>query len=543
VIDGVSYGLNTGMVGIGADNAKARIDNVAVQILPPTITLNTTDDFGDGVADRFTASNVGAWQIVAGRDVGTPVGIAGTPAVSTFDLKLQTASLLQVDTTLSTQSFGGLVFDYYAADNFKFAAIIAGQNQVVLGHYTKRGWTIDAAVTRTITAGVDYQLGISLKGTTASVSLNGQSAVGFVYNAAVVDGQAGFLSRDGSSSFDVVTIKTNDPAYTPTANRAPVAVSDSATTPRNTAVNIPVLANDTDADGNGLTVRTFTQPVSGTLVLNSNGTFTYTPTAGFSGTDTFTYKAFDGTDESNVATVTVRVNSAPVAVNDSASTTRDRAVVISPLANDTDADGNSLTVANLVQPANGSVVLNTNGTVTYTPRSGFTGTDTFTYQASDGFAVSNPATITVNVTAATPVTRTYSNTTALGLPDLATSRSTINITDVATIRDLNVQLNITHARDSDLQVTLIAPDGTRIALFSAVGGNGQNFVNTVLDDEATVAISAGTAPFTGSFRPATSLSLLDGKSLTGVWTLEIKDTVRRQTGTLNNWSLIIDQQP
>ena len=127
---------------------------------------------------------------------------------------------------------------------------------------------------------------------------------------------------------------------------------------------------------------------------------TYTPNPGFTGADSFTYTANDGLLDSNVATVSVTVepvNYAPVANDDSVSTDEDTAVTIAVLANDTDPDNDPLTVTNLAQPANGAVSLNQDNTVTYTPNPGFTGADSFTYTANDGFLDSNVATGSVIV--------------------------------------------------------------------------------------------------------------------------------------------------
>src|SRR6185503_10325872 len=258
----------------------------------------------------------------------------------------------------------------------------------------RSGWVVDQSVSKVIDAGVDYAFGVTLRGTSVSVTLNSQVVVSNAFNAVVVDGHFGLLTRGGATNFDNVSIKTDDPAFTPQANAAPIARDDSAATNRGVAVTISVLANDTDANNDLLTVTSITQPSSGSAVLNPNGTITYTPASGFTGTITFTYAASDGRAQSNVATVTVQVllppNSPPVAAYDGAITIRDTAVAIPVLANDTDADGQSLTVANLTQPATGtgSVVLNGDGTVTYTPASGFVGTATFTYQASDGVSLS-----------------------------------------------------------------------------------------------------------------------------------------------------------
>jgi hypothetical protein len=132
-------------------------------------------------------------------------------AVSTFSLGVSAPYRLQLDAVLSTQGSGGIVFDYYNAKNFKFAMILSGTNQVVIGHRTKKGWYIDTAVSRTITAGVDYQLSVSLVGTTVSVSLGGAPVVGYVYNSLVNDGQAGMFARTGLSSFNSITVKSEDP--------------------------------------------------------------------------------------------------------------------------------------------------------------------------------------------------------------------------------------------------------------------------------------------------------------------------------------------
>jgi hypothetical protein len=92
-----------------------------------------------------------------------------------------------------------------------------------------------------------------------------------------------------------------------------------------------------------------------------------------------------------------------------------------------------------------------------------------------------------------------------------------------------------------LTVFLISPSGTRIELFSAVGGRDDDFIDTELDDEAATSIVDGSAPFTGAYRPAGDLGILDGHSVQGTWALEVTDTSKRNTGTLNSWSLIVEQ--
>jgi subtilisin-like proprotein convertase family protein len=102
-----------------------------------------------------------------------------------------------------------------------------------------------------------------------------------------------------------------------------------------------------------------------------------------------------------------------------------------------------------------------------------------------------------------------------------------------------VTLNIQHTWDADLDVFLVSPAGTRVLLFSGVGGSGHDFTNTVLDDTAATPITLGSAPFTGSFRPQGQLSSLVGQSANGTWTLEVDDTGAPDNGTLLNWSLTL----
>jgi VCBS repeat-containing protein len=169
-----------------------------------------------------------------------------------------------------------------------------------------------------------------------------------------------------------------------------------------------VLANDTDADGDDLTATGLTQPANGEVVLTADGSFTYTPDAGFAGTDTFTYKASDGSATSAAATVTITVeegeeppvNTAPVAGSDAYAAVGGEPLTLPApgvLANDTDEDGNVLTATGVTQPANGTVTLAADGSFTYTSDAGFSGKDVFTYRADDGEDLSTPATVTITV--------------------------------------------------------------------------------------------------------------------------------------------------
>lgn len=123
------------------------------------------------------------------------------------------------------------------------------------------------------------------------------------------------------------------------------------------------------------------------------------------------------------------------------------------------------------------------------------------------------------------------------IPDLGYVISRFNVPTAGRVKDLRVQINnITHSYDGDLQIELIAPDGTDVHLIDPNSGDsGQNFTNTVFDDSASTAITAGTAPFTGRFKPVQPLSRFDGVQQQGTWQLKVSDTSPGNTGTLYSW--------
>jgi subtilisin-like proprotein convertase family protein len=126
----------------------------------------------------------------------------------------------------------------------------------------------------------------------------------------------------------------------------------------------------------------------------------------------------------------------------------------------------------------------------------------------------------------------------LPLPDLATTTSTLTTSGLpGVVTKVTVTLNITHTFDGDLVVDLIGPGGQTVNLFTSVGGAGQNFTNTTLDDAAATPISGGSAPFSGSFSPQQLLAGLNGSTPNGTWTLRITDVGPQDVGTLNSWSI------
>ncbi len=182
-------------------------------------------------------------------------------------------------------------------------------------------------------------------------------------------------------------------------NELPTASDDSAVLDEDTEVTIDVLGNDDD-DGDALVVTGTTDPSNGSVVINADQTITYTPHENFSGTDEFTYTVSDGNGGQATATVVVTVDPLaddPTAGADIATTDEDVAAILDVLANDDDVDGDTLTIDATTDPANGSITVNADQTITYTPDEDFSGTDEFTYTISDGQGGQATATVTVTV--------------------------------------------------------------------------------------------------------------------------------------------------
>lgn len=209
-------------------------------------------------------------------------------------------------------------------------------------------------------------------------------------------------------------------AFDMSGGSPPVAVSDSATTAEDAAATVNVLANDTDPDGDTLTVAAVGTPAHGSTSINADGTITYTPAANYNGTDSFTYTISDGHGGTATATVSVTVtpvNDAPVAALWQFGTGED--TPLTSYLRASDVDGDPLTYAIVTPPAHGAVQLDTaTGVFTYTPAADFNGTDAFTFKANDGTVDSNVTTIFISVRPVNdaPVARDDGYATSEGTP-------------------------------------------------------------------------------------------------------------------------------
>ena len=274
-------------------------------------------------------------------------------------------------------------------------------------------------------------------------------------------------------------------------NDAPTAANDTETTTEDTPLNSDVTSNDSDIDGDNLIVNTtaVTPPANGTVVINSNGTYTYTPNADFNGSDSFVYEVCDDGSPSLCANATVNiniipVNDAPIAVDDSEIANEDALLNSDVTLNDSDLEGDNLIVNTIAvtPPTNGALVLNTNGTYTYTPNPDFNGTDTFQYQVCDDGTPSECATATVTILVApindAPIAVDDTETTAEDIP--LNSNVTPNDSD---IDGDNLIVNTTAVTPPANGTVVINSNGTYTYTPDPNFNGSDSFVYEVCDDD------------------------------------------------------------
>jgi len=241
---------------------------------------------------------------------------------------------------------------------------------------------------------------------------------GATHGTAQLDGNGNVVftpatNYNGPASFTYTITDTHGATSTATVavnvtavNDAPVAVNDSVTTAEDTAITIPLsqlLLNDSDVDGDAISVTTVQGATHGTAQLDGNGNVVFTPATNYNGPASFTYTITDTHGATSTATVAVNVtsvNDAPVAVNDNVTTAENTAVTLTSaqlLANDSDIDGDAITITSVQNAAHGTVTLNANGDVVFTPEANYSGPASFTYTITDGHLTST-ATVAVAVT-------------------------------------------------------------------------------------------------------------------------------------------------
>ncbi|MDO7173991.1 Ig-like domain-containing protein, partial [Mariniflexile sp. AS56] len=400
---------------VAVDDAYTTDEDTSVQLLP------LTDDT-DGDGDTLSIVSINGITLTP----GTAQSIAVTNGTVTIDIP-------GIITFIPDANYNGAVsFPYVITDGT--ATATANENITVTSINDVPVAVDDAYTTDEDTSVQLLPLTADSDGegdTLSIVSINGITLTpGTAQTIAVTNGTvttdtAGIITFTpatnyiGGVSFPYVITDGTDTAtaneiitITP-VNDAPIAVDDTYTIDEDTSVQLLPLTADTDADGdtlsivsiNGTTLTPGTAQTitvtNGTVTTDTAGIITFTPAVNYNGSVSFPYVITDGTDTAtaNENISITPVNDAPVAVNDLSTTNPGVAVTIPVLSNDTDVDGDALTVSSIVTPpVNGTVVINGNGTITYTPNAGFNvGSDTFEYQVCDGSGLCDIALVRVDV--------------------------------------------------------------------------------------------------------------------------------------------------
>jgi hypothetical protein len=198
--------LGDGYLGLGSVESVIGAAGFRVQVPTPPITLSVTDTF-EGSTNLLAGS--GSWQLDAGGF--DAVSFGAEPAVATVPFEVAPSALLELETTLLTTAIGGVVFDVYGPQRFKFIAVSAATGELLIGHYTSAGWVIDASIPVSLESGAAVTLRVALFGNVATVWLDDTKVAIHGFTSLLNDGDVGLVARDGSVSFESLTMRTDDP--------------------------------------------------------------------------------------------------------------------------------------------------------------------------------------------------------------------------------------------------------------------------------------------------------------------------------------------
>ncbi|MDH3972758.1 MAG: tandem-95 repeat protein [Deltaproteobacteria bacterium] len=372
----------------------------------------------------------------------------------------------------------------------------------LMGNNSKPGMEVHAALDQTVclASGQTYYLALWVGKDAWAGTAYGGPGGGTFYNSDVLSFPSSLLlpgnQQSGYTSIRI-TVNNKPNAFDP---GIPVAVNDAFTISENTTLSGSVITNDSPGDV-PITVSELVGVNNGLLTLNGDGAFSYTPNAGFNGTDSFIYRLTDADNESSDATVTITVTAVnsgtPVAVDDPAAgtTTEDTPVTtINVLLNDTLIDNAVISAFEDVSASGGTVVNNGDGTFTYTPASGFNGTDSFIYVLTDDDGESSMAAVAVTVISVNSGAPVAVDDPAAGTTPEGTPLTTINVF---------------------LNDTLV--DNAVISAFDAISVNGGTVVNNG-DGTFTYTPASG---FSGTDSFTYTLTDDDGESGTATVTVTV----------------------
>lgn len=386
-------------------------------------TLTDSAGGGDTATATFTVNNVQDAPVAQADSANTTEDTQVTVNVlaNDSDVDGDTLSITAANSGNGAVSFAGSNITFTPAQNFNGPALVSYTITDGNGNSDSANLTVDvqadndAPVAANDSANTNEDTNVivdvlandsDVDGDTLSVTAVSASAGAASVNAngdvlytppADFNGPVtlNYTVSDGNGGTDSASVSVTVNAV----NDAPVANPDSGTANEDTTVTIDVLTNDTDVDGDTLSITDATSP-NGSVTFSGNN-ITYTPTADFNGATTVTYTISDGAGGTASGTVTINVsniNDAPVASDDSATTNEDTAVVINVLANDTDIDNDALSVSS-VSATNGSAVVNGGGNVVFTPAADYNGSATVTYTVTDGNGGSDNASVSVSIAA------------------------------------------------------------------------------------------------------------------------------------------------
>ncbi|MEN8119226.1 MAG: Calx-beta domain-containing protein, partial [Bacteroidota bacterium] len=367
------------------------------------VTLGLTDGTATGGTD-YTATNVTV-TIPAGSTSATATVPTTDDAIDetdeTFTIGIASVDAGTVDADLTDTGAGTINDD----DNAPLVSLSVSQVTIAENGGTSdltaslsniSTSNVDVTITYTGTAanGADYTgtttITIPAGNLSASITLTSvDDAVTEGDETIIADITAVTNAMEDGTQQETVTITDDDDT--------PDAVDDNESVDENGTLNTDVSTNDTGLGDTPVTFTVTTDVTNGTLTLNTDGTYTYIPDAGFNGTDNFTYTVCDADGECSTATVTITVNpvnNAPIAVNDTTNITGSGD--ISVLDNDSDPDGDILSITIITDPDNGTAVIN-NGVITYTSLGDYCGLDSIQYQICDHEPQCATAWVIINV--------------------------------------------------------------------------------------------------------------------------------------------------
>ncbi|MDW1522580.1 tandem-95 repeat protein, partial [Vibrio sp. Vb5032] len=335
-----------------------------------------------------------------------------------------------------------------------------------------------------------------------SFSVSGNSNV----NVSIENGIATISPTADWNGSEILTFTATDPSgesvsQTVNFTVAPVAdiVADNATVVEDTPTIIKVLDNDTfEGDDKVVSLDSNNGPANGTVSVNPDGSVTYTPNDNFHGADSFTYIVTSGgVSESTTVNVDVTpVNDAPVAKDDAATTQEDTAVTIDVLPNDTDIDGDTLSIDSASVPSNQGTVEIVDGKLVFTPAENFHGDAEITYTVTDG-ALTDQATVNVTVNAVNDTPVVESNIADQTLAEDFTPYSIDLNTAFSDVDNVDGDLTFSVSGNSNIQVAIVngiatfTPtadwNGSEALTFTATDPSGESVSQTVNFTVAPVA--------------------------------------------------------